>query len=675
MQNRASSCIPPEGKPEKSKLHRPLPTSSLAAAQLFHTPFSFAYTFAHMLKLLSRSDPEYDQYIEQQMSAQDYSQWLEASKALDRLLGLDRWQAHNASPLYDHELVAHWYHELREARLSGNTQKLLYLVRTRLSRNLGNIGDPELYKKCYAGTKNLISDYISECELAIEALLDSPNLDDTQLVQTLLQTRKAYGRTALVLSGGATLGLLHAGVIYELHEHNLLPKIVSGSSAGSIFAAMVCVTKEDEFDRLWDLQNHEIAIFNNVGIQETMWQHVQRFLTEGTWVDGVWLETMTKEFIGEYTFLEAYNRTGRILNVTVSSSGVHDMPRLLNYLTAPNVLIWSAVCASCSLPLVFSSNTLMAKNPRTGEIFPWVKTTFIDGSVDNDLPLARLAEMFDVNHFIACQVNPHIAPMLHLSQRFSPQLPKKKIDGKAPVEENDKVPQSSLWARTKSFVVGEVAHALQVMKQAGVLEKATSSLLNVMAQEYIGNITVLPSIELTDFANLLRNPTPAVLSAAMQRGRTATWPKLSIARNHCAIELKLDEAIIRVHSRMISKNAGSFKAGLSHARRSNSEDVVPTRSHRSRYSLGTIRNLSATTTPSGMTRRQSSVQIRSMYSPLSQSPVMSRTPSATNLYALRQSLTAPNSFVSSAASSPNNRKPRSYSTAVVDAPDKILNGL
>lgn len=622
-----------------------------------------------MIPLLSKTDPNYDLLIKEQASAQDYDEWLAASVKLDQLLGLDRWQKHDASPLYDYELVSHRLNELREARLSGNIQKVLHLVRTTLSRNLGRIGDPELYKKCYSGTKTLISDYISECEMAIESLLEANNMDDSYLVQTLLQTRKAFGRTALVLSGGATLGLIHAGVIFELHEHHLLPKIVSGSSAGSIFAALICVTKEDEFDRLWDLQNQEIAIFHSAGIKETMWQHVQRFLTEGTWVDSFWIETMTKELLGDYTFLEAYNRTGRILNVTVSSSGVHDMPRLLNYLTSPNVLIWSAVCASCSLPLVFSSNTLMAKNPRTGEVFPWVKTTFIDGSVDNDLPLARLAEMFDVNHFIACQVNPHIAPLLHLSQHFSPQIPKKKLDDKIKLEENDKVNQHTLWSKTKSVFMGEVSHALQMMKQAGILEKTTSSLLNVMAQEYIGNITILPSIELTDFANLLRNPTPTVLAAAMQRGRLATWQKLAIARNHCAIELKLDDAIMRIHSRMISKNAGQLKAAMKMHHR-NSEDLLHSvRSHRSRYSLGTVRYSPSATNFSPMTRRKSSVQIRAMYSPLNQSPALSRTSSGSNLVmAGRQAMTAPNSYSTSLASSPNGaRKPRAFSTAVFES--------
>ena len=34
------------------------------------------------------------------------------------------------------------------------------------------------------------------------------------------------------------------------------------------------------------------------------------------------------------------------------------------------------------------------------------------GSIQSDLPMQRLSEIFNVNHFIVCQVNPHIVPVL-----------------------------------------------------------------------------------------------------------------------------------------------------------------------------------------------------------------------------------------------------------------------
>lgn len=45
-----------------------------------------------------------------------------------------------------------------------------------------------------------------------------------------------------MLSGGATFGKYHFGVIKALHEQDLLPKIICGSSAGAISAsALACL--------------------------------------------------------------------------------------------------------------------------------------------------------------------------------------------------------------------------------------------------------------------------------------------------------------------------------------------------------------------------------------------------------------------------------------------------
>jgi len=94
--------------------------------------------------------------------------------------------------------------------------------------------------------------------------------------------RQNFGRSALLLSGGATLGfasllasflfsrfggegtvrnkkkfarpaigLYHLGVIKALFEHNLLPRIFSGSSAGSLFASLVCCKNDEELPKIF----------------------------------------------------------------------------------------------------------------------------------------------------------------------------------------------------------------------------------------------------------------------------------------------------------------------------------------------------------------------------------------------------------------------------------------
>lgn len=86
--------------------------------------------------------------------------------------------------------------------------------------------------------------------------------------------------------------------------------------------------------------------------------------------------------------------------------------KLLNYLTAPNVVIWSAVLASCAIPGMFKQVELMKKD-KDGKLEKYMnKYTFIDGSVSSDLPTKRLSELFNINTFIVSQVNPHVAPFI-----------------------------------------------------------------------------------------------------------------------------------------------------------------------------------------------------------------------------------------------------------------------
>jgi predicted acylesterase/phospholipase RssA len=61
-----------------------------------------------------------------------------------------------------------------------------------------------------------------------------------------LEMRHSLGRSALLLSGGITLGMYHLGVVKALHTNGLLPRVISGSSAGSIVAAIVGSTTDDE---------------------------------------------------------------------------------------------------------------------------------------------------------------------------------------------------------------------------------------------------------------------------------------------------------------------------------------------------------------------------------------------------------------------------------------------
>jgi TAG lipase/lysophosphatidylethanolamine acyltransferase len=74
------------------------------------------------------------------------------------------------------------------------------------------------------------------------------------------------------------------------------------------------------------------------GWWNTLTRRVRRFLREGYFLDVTVLEECVRANVGDLTFEEAYNRTKRVLNITVATTGRGGVPNLLNYLTAPNVV-------------------------------------------------------------------------------------------------------------------------------------------------------------------------------------------------------------------------------------------------------------------------------------------------------------------------------------------------
>lgn len=92
-----------------------------------------------------------------------------------------------------------------------------------------------------------------------------------------------------------------------------------------------------------------------------------RYLRYGYFMDlHAWLAKSEKVF-GRLTFLESYQKTGRILNISVTRAGNVGESIVLNHQNAPHVLIFSAVVASGAFPFLGLPIHLMEKAP-SGEI-------------------------------------------------------------------------------------------------------------------------------------------------------------------------------------------------------------------------------------------------------------------------------------------------------------------
>jgi predicted acylesterase/phospholipase RssA len=94
---------------------------------------------------------------------------------------------------------------------------------------------------------------------------------------------------------------------------------------------------------------------------------------------------------GDLTFEEAYQRTGRTFCITLSSTSKKASPVLLNHLSAPNVLIASAVIASAAVPGFIPPVRLKYKDSK-GMIRNYGKKgeSFWDGSIQSDVSFLLL---------------------------------------------------------------------------------------------------------------------------------------------------------------------------------------------------------------------------------------------------------------------------------------------
>ncbi|KAF1996838.1 hypothetical protein P154DRAFT_497866 [Amniculicola lignicola CBS 123094] len=501
-----------------------------------------------------------DILLEAITEARLFEEWEGAAFQLDEVLTYDLWRQNATSKYYDYRLIYERLQAIIEAREEDDILSLVSLLRSGLVRNLGNITTPRLFSRAYAGTKLLIEDYITQVALAIDYLTTyptSPNSDagltNQAKLDVLHDTRQAFGRSVLVLQGGAIFGLCHLGVVKALHLRGLLPRIISGTATGALIAALVGVHTEDELLDFLTGTNIDLTAFakhssagkEGSGNSHSSWfatltRRVKRFIREGYFLDVGILEQVVRANVEDLTFEEAYTKTKRVLNITVSTTGGGGVPNLLNYLTAPNVLIWSAALASnASSSTLYQPVTLMCKN-EYGKIVPWSsaeETTFRPWThasySDRESPLHRIAELFNVNHFIVSQARPYLAPFLR-SDLHHPN----------PRQNNS----WNLSMPILRLIVMEIQHRLHQLDEIGWLPL---SIRRFLLDENVpgASLTLVPELRPSDFIRLLETPTKESLEYWILRGERSVWPAIGALKVRCAIEIELDRGYQLVRRR------------------------------------------------------------------------------------------------------------------------------
>ena len=487
-------------------------------------------------------------------SAEKYDDWVGAAKALDDYLGNDQWRCKDDYAYYGSATVRKVKADLRRSRAraeaeekkheqqqqqqpvkrstdSGAVEELGSLVEACVKPNFTGIENPRLYSQTYYGTKNVVQGFVDELEASLTFLLRTKQLSTREKRPLFKHLETAFGRTALCLSGGATFAYYHLGVVKGLLDAKLLPEIISGTSGGALVAALVCTRTDDELRRLLvpALAARITACHDDVSV----W--LRRFYRTGARFDPIdWARRGSWFSRGSMTFREAYERTGRILNVTCVPSDPHAPNMLLNYSTSPDCVIWSAMLASAAVPGVLSPVVLMTK--RKDRLVPYsFGHRWKDGSLRTDIPLKALHAQFDVTFSIVSQLNPHIKAFF-----FNPRG---SVGKPVPHRRGRGWRGGFLGSSIEQFLRLDLVKWLTMLRHLELLPRfyGFDWTMVFLQHRSAGTINIAPRSVLSEFYHILSDPNAERLARMLRVGQQTVFPALKFLSNRLRIERLVEQ--------------------------------------------------------------------------------------------------------------------------------------
>lgn len=585
----------------------------------------FVSTFSSRHRLVKQLE------FQQKFIVSSQDEWMDIAERIDTIQGNDLWRSDPSCPLYERERIQARIDEYVHLMRRRDIFELMFLLRGSIGRNKFGLLHEGLFTKALAGSKVLTETYHNVVCAALDFVCDAPVLPEDAPIPTdarlafFNETRHAYGRTALLLSGGAALGFYHVGLVKALMENGLMPRVIGGSSAGSIVCAMIGTRTDQEC--LHDLfevkgtvapghsgrlsmnffrplqtgndmahrqqkEDDERArrrdenvggllqvYYNTAGAFHDMKRTIQGFMPipvrhvtsfiydlftgnrrpkDVFKNDTAHFRDCVRANVGDFTFQEAFDRTGRILNIVVTPNNSSDPPRLLNYLTAPHVMVWSAAVASSSLPGVFEANRLVVKEADGWERYESSghgtagQVVFSDGSMEQDLPMQQLSEMFNINHFIISQANPHAVMFASYTQKMS-------------VWAN---PITGLVYQVLTFMRNQLRSWLLNLVQCVGARRITPLFetqrgigTQFFTQEYEGrstDISLVPWLGhrslFSALLHIIYNPSEAEFREWIQASERETWRYIPAIKSHIAEEVTLDRCVQRLRRRLLHES-------------------------------------------------------------------------------------------------------------------------
>ncbi len=505
---------------------------------------TYIYSYEHFVTWTGRRE----RLRRQLQSTTSYSEWVEAARALDTHLGNDSWKTQAEYAYYDYKTVkrvAAQLLELRnrvEAEANGSsngcsasqaTEELQTLLENCIKNNFVGVENQRLYSETYYGTKDLVQDFVEQVQQSLKTISESAKIpnEEKQLFFKHLDTN--YGRTALCLSGGATFAYYHFGVVKALLDTRNLPQIITGTSGGAVVAALAATRTDDELKQLL-----VPALAYRIGAcSDSFLTWFFRWWRTGARFDSLsWARQCSWFCRGSTTFREAYERTGRILNVSCVPSDPHSPTILANYLTAPDCVIWTAVLASAAVPGILNPVVLMRKT-RDGTLAPYsFGHKWKDGSLRTDIPLKALNLHFNVNFSIVSQVNPHIN-LFFFSPRGSPGRPVTHRRGRG-------WRGGFLGSSIETAIKLDLQKYLKILRHLELLPRPLGQdWSEIWLQRFSGTITLWPKSVLGDFWHILSDPSPARLGRMLRVGEKSAWPKIRFIDNRMKVEKMVVEGL------------------------------------------------------------------------------------------------------------------------------------
>lgn len=118
--------------------------------------------------------------------------------------------------------------------------------------------------------------------------------------------------------------------------------------------------------------------------------------------------------------------------------------------------------------------------------------------------------MFNVNHFIVSQVNPHVVPFI--------------------LDESITVTGSFL---NHLFIIirylsRQIKQTFLNLSKLGVLPFLPNILSDLLAQKYIGQITLIPETTISDYLSVLNNPDHDHFVKCIRATELSTWTSMNL---------------------------------------------------------------------------------------------------------------------------------------------------